>query len=112
MHIEASHGADGATVTVDGRRLTPATSLRYRRHSPTGFAWGYAGSGPAQLALALLLKAGVGKDVALALYQTFKIDIIAAQPFNRAWSLDLDVKAWAAAALRAREARAAARGSP
>ena len=28
-----------------------------RAHSPTGFAWGYGGSGPAQLALALLVDA-------------------------------------------------------
>lgn len=54
-------------------------SLRLRNHSPTGFEWGYLGSGPSQLALALVLDALLGlypDDVAmrkaLASYQWFK----------------------------------------
>ena len=39
-------------VVVDGRPLNPRLDLW--SHSPTGFEWGYGGSGPAQLALALL----------------------------------------------------------
>jgi hypothetical protein len=35
-------------------RLTPDRSLDLVRHSPAGFDWGYTGSGPAQLACALL----------------------------------------------------------
>lgn len=35
-----------------GRVLDPRLDLM--RHSPTGFEWGYCGSGPAQLALAIL----------------------------------------------------------
>lgn len=50
-------------------RLDPRLDLR--NHSPTGVAWGYAGSGPAQLALALLADA-VGDELALAHYQDFK----------------------------------------
>lgn len=44
------------------------------RHSPTGFAWGYGGSGPAQLALALCADAlgGRREDVALRVYQEVK----------------------------------------
>ena len=41
-----------ARVTVDGDPLPLRLDLA--RHSPTGFEWGYEGSGPAQLALALL----------------------------------------------------------
>jgi len=37
-------------VTVDGVPLNPRLDLY--NHSPTGFEWGYGGSGPAQLALA------------------------------------------------------------
>jgi hypothetical protein len=40
------------TVTVDGKPLPLRLDLR--NHSPTGFEWGYTGSGPAQLALAIL----------------------------------------------------------
>jgi len=36
-------------------KLTPERSLELADHSPSGFEWGYGGSGPAQLALALLL---------------------------------------------------------
>lgn len=41
-------------IVVDGRegRLNPRYDLA--NHSPDGFAWGYPGSGPAQLALAIL----------------------------------------------------------
>lgn len=50
--------------------LKPDASLRLRQHSPTGFDWGYSGSGPAQLALALLLDC-CGEELAIAHYQTF-----------------------------------------
>ena len=46
--------------------------LDVRNHSPTGFAWGYGGSSPAQLALALLVDALGDVDLALARYQEFK----------------------------------------
>lgn len=46
-------------------------------HSPDGFQWGYAGSGPSQLALAICVD-HLG-DVALArrVYQDFKMAVIA-----------------------------------
>lgn len=51
--------------------------LDLRRHSPDGFEWGYAGSGPAQLALAILAH-HLGDDAeALRLYQDFKTLAIA-----------------------------------
>lgn len=43
---------DCCVVTVDNRSLNPRLDLF--NHSPTGFEWGYGGSGPAQLALAIL----------------------------------------------------------
>jgi len=47
--------------------------------SPTGFSWGYSGSGPAQLALALLADA-IGEKEALEVYQDFKRDYVAVLP--------------------------------
>lgn len=41
-----------AVVTVDGTPLPERHDLR--NHSPEGFEWSYAGSGPSQLALAVL----------------------------------------------------------
>ena len=46
--------------------------LELRNHSPTGFAWGYGGSGPAQLALAILMDATGEQTLALRHYQEFK----------------------------------------
>jgi hypothetical protein len=70
-------------VFINGVELLK-DSLRLMNHSPTGFAWGYGGSGPAQLALAILLKF-VNEPTALSLHQDFKREVIAQldgrQPF-------------------------------
>lgn len=72
-------------VTVDGRPLDPRLDLY--NHSPTGFEWGYCGSGPAQLALAILAD-HLGDDrQALNLYQRFKWAVITELPRNRGWRL-------------------------
>jgi hypothetical protein len=49
----------------------------YLRHSPNGFAWGYLGSGPAQLAFAILLDHFGEPGPAVLHYQDFKFSIIA-----------------------------------
>jgi hypothetical protein len=41
-------------------------------HSPSGFAWGYSGSGPAQLAVAILADYFGCAHAAVALHQQFK----------------------------------------
>ncbi|WP_408960765.1 DUF6166 domain-containing protein [Natrinema sp. 74] len=57
-------------------RLTPERSLGLANHSPSGFEWGYGGSGPAQLALALLLDYTDDEEVALAHYTEFKTEVV------------------------------------
>ena len=69
----------------DPERLPLKPSLKLRNHSPTGFSWGYSGSGPAQLALALLLDATSEPDKALSYYQDFKFAIVAGWDFNGSW---------------------------
>ena len=66
-------------VWLDDKPLTPARSLGLANHSPTGFSWGYGGSGPAQLALAVLLEI-TDEASALATYQDFKWAVIAQLP--------------------------------
>jgi hypothetical protein len=66
-------------VWIDEREILPERSLQVRNHSPTGFAWGYGGSGPAQLALALLLELTT-EEMALLWYQDVKWQIIAKLP--------------------------------
>lgn len=58
-------------------QLSPKRSLRLQDHSPDGFEWGYGGSGPSQLALAILLDVTGNKNVALRHYHNFKWDVIA-----------------------------------
>lgn len=82
-------------VRVDGKVLDPARSLKVRNHSPDGFAWGYGGSGPAQLALAVLLEAGMTDRQAETLYQAFKAGYIQRLPSQGPFVLDVDLQAWA-----------------
>lgn len=65
-------------------------------HSPTGFEWGYGGSGPAQLALAILADA-LGDDLlAVELHQEFKWEHVAKWS-DATWRIGIDeVLAWAA----------------
>ena len=67
-------------VYLAGGRLNPSESLAVARQSPSGFGWGYRGSGPqAQLALAILVRA-TDRETAVAHYQAFKWDVIAQLP--------------------------------
>lgn len=64
-------------------------------HSPSGFEWGYLGSGPAQLALALLAHATGDDAYACAQYQTFKEDVVARLPPEQDWRMtDAQVLEW------------------
>ena len=56
------------------RQLNPRFDLR--RHSPDGFQWGYEGSGPAQLALALVADALGDDRKAVLQYQDFKVAVV------------------------------------
>lgn len=67
-------------VYVDGNLLSPQRSLKLVNHSPDGFCWGYRGSGPSQLALALLLECGATEQEALTWYHQFKDEAIATLP--------------------------------
>ncbi len=49
---KATRGPDGCSVTVDGVPLNQRIDLS--QQSSSGFEWGYEGSGPQQLALAIL----------------------------------------------------------
>lgn len=77
----------GESVFVDGQRLPLAPSLKVFKHSPDGFNWGYSGSGPAQLALAILLDYFGNVEKAVQLYQSFKNRVIAGLPQGQGWTL-------------------------
>lgn len=67
-------------VWLDGKELSPEKSQAVCNHSPDGFNWGYGGSGPAQLALAILLEVYQDPQLALPRYQKFKWEFIAGLP--------------------------------
>lgn len=67
-----------------GYALNPRHDLR--NHSPTGFEWGYTGSGPAQLALALLADALGDDEKAQRHYQDFKFKVVTRLPHDR-WDM-------------------------
>jgi Family of unknown function (DUF6166) len=66
------------------RPLNPRFDLW--NHSPSGFEWGYRGSGPAQLALAILADHLGDTDEALRLHQEFKVSVVAALD-REGWTL-------------------------
>lgn len=79
------------TVTVSDDDMEPTEldpRFDLRRHSPCGFAWGYGGSGPAQLALALLVHVTGDQMMACKEYQFFKREVIARIPTRMEWEMD------------------------
>jgi len=107
--ISEGVGHDRVYVERDGSTKPLA---HYSRHSPTGFSWGYAGSGPAETARCILadflelepiqhrsglLCAGDIPELE-AIYQKFKFDHIATLPKNGGtWELDgAIIAAWLA----------------
>ena len=79
--------ADTREVWLDGHKLDPAPSQKYRNHSPDGFNWGYGGSGPAQLALAIMLKLTGKADG----YQDFKFNFIAGLPIDQDFEITFEL---------------------
>ncbi len=71
-----------------GHELPPRLDLR--NHSPDGFEWGYGGSGPAQLALALLADATGDDALALRCYSRFKEEIVEVLQAE-SWSLSAEI---------------------
>lgn len=86
---------DDCTVLLDGKRFDHKYSCQWRNHSPDGFSWGYTGSGPAQLALAILLQETADPQLSLYLYQTYKNSVISQLPDEFVITSD-DVREWIA----------------
>lgn len=81
------------TVFVDEKKLFHQYSCTVVNHSPTGFQWGYSGSGPAQLALALLLLV-TDKETAQRLHQKFKSEFIETLLKDRPFDVEIDLEDW------------------
>jgi len=97
-------GQGGFLVLKNGKPLSPTPSQQLHNHSPDGFNWGYGGSGPAQLALALLLDVSGNPAAALAYYQKFKWEKIAKLELDQPWDMtEPEIEDWLQAAIGAVE---------
>ena len=88
---------EGTRVTVDGRPLDLRQDLH--NHSPDGAEWGYCGSGPAQLALALLADATGDDEQAQRHYQRFKREVVAGFDRDRFLVTHAEIRCWIASIL-------------
>lgn len=86
--------------SMDGREIPPRNDIY--NHSPDGVEWGYAGSGPAQAAVAVLAHALehlpelAGKlenpdQMVLDLHQKFKALYLVALPHDEEWIITDDM---------------------
>jgi len=86
-------GCGSQLVTKDDDILMPGPSQKIWNHSPDGFNWGYCGSGPAQLALALLYDVTGDATLSVKLHQEFKWDFVAY--WRDDWQITSDkIKEW------------------
>ena len=79
MNIEIKGNWETKDVWINDKWLDPKPSQEVYNHSPDGFNWGYGGSGPSQLALAISLEF-YDKEKALKIYQELKWRCIATLP--------------------------------
>ena len=82
MKIFSSRKSDtGCVVELNNEgyltNLSLEKSLQIVGHSPDGFQWGYNGSGPAQLAAAILNEITDDPEITRSYYQMFKFDHVA-----------------------------------
>lgn len=82
--------AGECVVFVDGQVLPIAPSLALENHSSSGFNWGYAGAGPKQLALALLLDALGDPERARRIYRQFTVFVVSTWPQTSNWKITED----------------------
>ena len=74
--------------------ILPDRIQKVYNHSPDGFEWGYGGSGPSQLSLAIMLEATDDDRKALNLYQGFKFDVVSGLPYAE-WTIPIEkIETW------------------
>lgn len=92
IEIQQNEQTGAIEVFIDGNFLSPVHSQSVLNHSPDGFNVGYSGSGPAQLALAILLRFCRATTTAVQYHQQFKADFVSTwQPGN---DYMIDILGW------------------
>jgi hypothetical protein len=83
-------------IWIDGEEIFPDDSLKIINHSPDGFNWSYCGSGPSQLALAILMYAFKNDKFnkeKYSFYQDFKWDYVSKFPKDN-FEIEIDIENW------------------
>lgn len=93
-----------------GRPVVEGVRHDWVVHSPRGFEWGYAGSGPSDLALNVLLLFTGDRTWAWSRRHAFKLDFIAPLPWSGGAIEASAVEAWIAARRRGGQGQRAATG--
>lgn len=88
-------------VWLDGVELDDQESRKLRDHSPGGFEWGYGGSGPAQLAVAICSK--LWPDLWSRVYQDFKWMYLATMKDDDFMAVNIDLSEFQQVLQRAME---------
>jgi len=102
-YIGERHGDSALTRVLVDDGTVRAPLGHDVKHSPTGFEWGYAGSGPSELARCILIDylEGAGQkeemDWVEANYQAFKFDVVAGLPKEGFELTEQQVSGWAEA---------------
>jgi hypothetical protein len=88
-----SGGCGPQLVSKDDNLFLPGPSQKLYNHSPDGFNWGYGGSGPAQLALALLYDVTGDQELSIKEHQHFKRTFVAG--WGDEWQITTEeIEAW------------------
>ena len=85
-HAASTHLVTVSQVGVPGFSYHEELLEHHVRHSPDGFSWGYAGSGPAELARSLLWDY-LGAEPQPFVYQAFKSSFVAQWPQDGNWEM-------------------------
>lgn len=90
LRPEMETASDVKVTVKEGKEETLLRHHVY--HSPTGFCWGYGGSGPSDLARSILWDY-LGKEPSSELYQDFKWEFVAA--WKAKWQItSAEIGAW------------------
>ena len=93
MLFRGDYNQESFSVTYDDVPLE--LYLEHVNHSPCGFAWGYEGSGPSQLAFAMLYETTSNLQLSLGLYQQFKREYVARLPREESWQIPTwEIMSW------------------
>lgn len=74
-------------VQKNGSRFRVGVSQKIQNLSTDGFSWGYIGSGPSQLSLALLVDTGLETSRALLLHNLFLWRVVSGWDIDGGWKI-------------------------